>query len=378
MSTDPDVDNRPGRRPLRVGVVITSTEHGGAEANIARIWTDERIAARANALLLGSLPRWHETGLPHLDLGLGAKWSYRRAMRSVLAMPTTVMRARRTIAAAHRAQPFDAFYVHFKREQVLLTRWLARRAPVIWMEHGHLPGGRLERPLKWAYRRAAGHTRSILCLSDSVRDEIQRTIGAATADLVVLENSIDPAWASPARPGEQRAARARLGIPDDSEPVLAVVARLIPRKRIELAIDAARVLDSSWLIICGAGPLEAELRDRSADNPRVIFTGFVADPRPVYAAADVLLLLSWEEGFGHVLLEGAAAGLPAVVVRDGGFAERVAGWGAVADEPTPEAVVSAIERALRLPRSAARAWAEAHGPDSWANAHLDVLDRAVR
>lgn len=360
---------------LDVGVVISTVEHGGAEANIARIWTNPMVAARARAQLLGTMPNW-PGDLAHTDLGLGAKWSYRRAFTSLATIPRSVVRGRRQLWELHGRRPFDAFYAHFKREQVLYTTTLAHMAPVIWMEHGHFPGGRLRGPLEAAYRRAAAHTAAIVCLSESVRDEIGSIVGDRT-ELVVIENAIDPDWVAPASADERAAARRSLGVPVEAPLVIAAVARLIPRKRLELAIDACTLLPDAWLVICGSGPLDDALRARAADNSRVVFTAHLDDPRPVYRAADIHVLLSWEEGFGHVLLESAATGLPNVVVADGGFPDRVAGWGVVADEPTAAAVASAIGQAATLPHDAPRAWAETHSPDAWAAAHLAVLERAV-
>lgn len=362
---------------LRVGVVATTTEHGGAEAHIAHIWTQPTVRARTDVRLLGGLPQWEATGLPATDLGFGAKWSYRRALTSVLRMPATVLGGRRTVAALHDESPFDVFYAHFKREQVLLTRGLARVAPVVWMEHGHFPTGRLRRPLLAAYRRAARHVAVIVCVSESVRCELGELLGRHAPPIEVIENAIDPDWLVPPDPTSRTEARRSFGIPDDAELVLAVVGRLIPRKRVALAIDAAEQLPGSWLIVCGEGPLDAELRAQAAGNPRVVFTGFLTDTRPVYRAADVTLLISWEEGYGSVLLESAAAGVPAVVSADGGFPERVAAWGAVAATATPEAVADAIIEATHVPTTAPRRWAEQHGRAAWARRHLDVVERVV-
>ncbi len=367
-----------GGTALRVGVVATSTIHGGAEAHIARIWTDPLISARARGHLLGDLPQWAATGLPATDIGLGAKWSYRRTGASLASMPFVTARGRRAIRDCDRQEDFSAFYAHFKREQVLYTRSLSRLAPVIWMEHGALPGGRLRGPLSTAYRRAAGGVATIVCISDRVAAEVSDALGRDAPEIVVISNAIDPGWTAPADDAQKGAARRALGIPEDAAPVVAVVAQLIPRKRVEQSIDAAARLPSCWMVICGEGPLDAELRVRAAGNPRVIFTGFRLDPRPIYAAADVLVLASWEEGFGQVLLEAASAGPPAVVVADSGLAPMVHGWGATARAPTGEAIAEAITEAVTRSPFDARRWADAHSPDRWARAHLDVLERAVR
>lgn len=277
-----------------------------------------------------------------------------------------------------RREDFDAFYAHFKREQVLYTRALSDLAPVIWMEHGHLPAGRLRLPLMAAYRRAAARASAIICLSTSVRAQIDDVIGPHGPETVVIPNAIDPGWTQPSDAAARAAARHDLGVPEDAGMVVAVVARLVPRKRVAQAIEAMESLPSAWLVVCGDGPLAADLHAQAAGNPRVVFTGFRMDPRPVYAAADVLLLPSAEEGFGQVLLEGASAGLPGVVVADSGLAPMVAGWGAAAVAPTGPAIAEALVTAAAMPRDGARRWAEDHGPDRWARAHLDLLERITR
>jgi glycosyltransferase involved in cell wall biosynthesis len=356
---------------------MTSSEQGGAEAHVQRLWTDPRVASVARAHLLGSLPRWSETGLPATDIGSTDKWSARHAARSVVGIPYVRTRGLREIARVDDVERFTAYYASFKREQVLFTPALSRSAPVVWMEHGHFPVGRLRGPLLRAYRRSSRHVSAIVCVSDSVRDEIAGLLHPVAPEFAVIENTLDPRWTAPADDAQRAEARRALGIADDASPVVVAVARLIPRKRIALAIDAMRHLPTGRLIVCGDGPEGPALRARAAGSDRILFTGHLPDPRPVYAAADVSLLISWEEGFGQVLVEGALAGLPAVVAADGGFAERVSGWGAVAAEPTPEAVAEAIVAATRIPAAAPRAWAEARSPERWAAAHLALLRRVT-
>jgi len=108
--------------------------------------------------------------------------------------------------------------------------------------------------------------------------------------------------------------------------VAGVRGRSTPWRRRRRDLDRAE-LPSCWLVICGDGPLAGELHAQAAGDPRVIITGFREDPRPICAAADVMALASWEEGFGQVLLESACAGVPAVVVADAGLGSTVEGWG---------------------------------------------------
>lgn len=76
-----------------------------------------------------------------------------------------------------------------------------------------------------------------------------------------------------------------------------------------------RKVRAARLMILGAGELEAELRQLSgslgvADD--VIFAGFVSNPWPYYASADLFALSSDYEGFGNVLVEAMHSGLPVV------------------------------------------------------------------
>lgn len=103
-----------------------------------------------------------------------------------------------------------------------------------------------------------------------------------------------------------------------------VVARLVPKKRIDVAIRAfAQYLRDEPrsvrnLSICGDGPLEAELKALAAElgiADRVIFHGFLQadDVAPLLARAVALLLVSDEEQFGNVVAEAVALDVPFIL-----------------------------------------------------------------
>lgn len=61
------------------------------------------------------------------------------------------------------------------------------------------------------------------------------------------------------------------------------------------------------------GSLDAHLMKQAEASDQVIFTGTVNDIERYYAAADIFVAPSYREGFGLVVVEAEAMGLPAVV-----------------------------------------------------------------
>jgi glycosyltransferase involved in cell wall biosynthesis len=100
---------------------------------------------------------------------------------------------------------------------------------------------------------------------------------------------------------------------------LGILGQISPHKGHDDAIEAVRLLGPGYrLHIAGKGQDDyiAELRKKAANLP-VNFAGFVALP-DFFADIDVLLVPSWEEPFGIVILEGMASGIPVIATAAGG------------------------------------------------------------
>ncbi len=105
---------------------------------------------------------------------------------------------------------------------------------------------------------------------------------------------------------------------------LAFVGRLRYYKGLEVLIDALGDLPNAQLLVVGTGPMELEWRRRAAlvgVADRVSWLGFVPDSEVpgILASCDVYVLPATErsEAYGIALLEGMAAGLPAVTTELG-------------------------------------------------------------
>jgi glycosyltransferase involved in cell wall biosynthesis len=122
-----------------------------------------------------------------------------------------------------------------------------------------------------------------------------------------------------------------------------VLSRLVPYKRIDLAIEACNRLGRR-LVIIGDGPDRARLQKLA--GPKTEFLG--RQPDSVvnrYASRCRALLFTGEEDFGMVPLEVNAAGRPVIAFRGGGAVETVVDGltGVFFDKPTSASLEDAIE-----------------------------------
>ncbi|OLR90801.1 glycosyltransferase family 4 protein [Actinokineospora bangkokensis] len=121
--------------------------------------------------------------------------------------------------------------------------------------------------------------------------------------------------------------RAEHGL-DPHLPLVAVVSRLVPDLKLESLLASCAAVGALnatgtpvQLVIAGDGPARdqvaaaAAAADARAGRRVVVLAGELADPRPAYAAADVVV------GMGSSALRGMAFGKPLVVVGEDGFSE---------------------------------------------------------
>ncbi|MEO6413746.1 MAG: glycosyltransferase family 4 protein [Pedococcus sp.] len=116
-------------------------------------------------------------------------------------------------------------------------------------------------------------------------------------------------------------------------PVVMVLGRLVPQKRVDIAMHAVRDLARTHpeleLWVVGSGYWDSELHRVAAElgiTDRVTFTGHVseAEKHRLLAQAWVLALPSLKEGWGLVVVEAGVHGTPTVAFADaGGLNESV-------------------------------------------------------
>lgn len=116
-------------------------------------------------------------------------------------------------------------------------------------------------------------------------------------------------------------------VPRTAHPSLLVLGRLVPHKRVELALRATALLATELpdleLVVAGHGWWDEPLRRLAADlaiDHRVRFAGFVPeeDKHALLCSAWLMLVPSLKEGWGLTIVEAGARGTPSVAFRSAG------------------------------------------------------------
>lgn len=127
-----------------------------------------------------------------------------------------------------------------------------------------------------------------------------------------------------------------------------ILSRLVPYKRIDLAIQAFNRANLP-LVIIGDGRDRQRLEKMAGPNVR--FLGYLPNGQVAeYLSRAQALVFPGEEDFGIVPVEAQAAGRPVIAYAGGGAKETVVDGetGILFPEPTPDALLDALQRFERM------------------------------
>jgi glycosyltransferase involved in cell wall biosynthesis len=160
----------------------------------------------------------------------------------------------------------------------------------------------------------------------------------------------------------------------------AVVSRLLPYKRVDLAV-AACALAGVPLHVAGTGPDEKRLKTL-AHGTRTTFHGEIDDgARNALIGGARAVILPGEEDFGLVPLEAAAAGRPTIAYAAGGALETIADGetGAFFAEQNPQSLADAIRAfdPARYDPAVLRAHAEQFRPERFVARLRAIVDETL-
>lgn len=319
----------------------------------------------------GPAALWLPEGIHHFTLPPG------RARSQVLALRRLILR--RSPSAVLTTM------LHGNLTLWLATRGMRRRPKIILREtNSHRSRDDLSSKQRWlaglAYRSADG----FIALSEGVLREMHDLYALDPAKTACLPNPIDL--------DRFRTVGARRPDPQTVDGLsLLSVGRLASQKNHALLLHAVASAGQTVrsLTILGEGSLRPEIEALTARLSlidKVSMPGHVAETAPYLATADLFVLSSRYEGFGHVIVEAMAAGVPVIatdcpwgpaeIIEDG-----VSGI-MVPNEDAP-ALAAAIDRlasdgALRQRLSeGGRARADAFALDRISRRYADMIESFI-
>ena len=235
----------------------------------------------------------------------------------------------------------------------------AKVPAIVHTFHGHVLEGYFSSWRTKAFvrveRELARRTDALVAVSPQIRDELL-ALGIGTPDRWrVIRVGLDLTSLLRERP-DPMSARRTLGLPVES-PTVGIVGRLAPIKDHETFLRAAAMATRRHpdlqVVVAGDGPLRQRLegRAREALGDRVRFLGWVDDLVALYAALDVVVLTSRNEGTPVSLIEAVAAGRPVVATKVGGVPDviEVGESRELVPAGAPDAVADALDRLLTDP-----------------------------
>jgi glycosyltransferase involved in cell wall biosynthesis len=247
----------------------------------------------------------------------------------------------------------DIVHTHTAKAGVLgrLASMLAgRKVKRVHTFHGHLLHGYFS---GWKVRLViaiekflAKRTDVLIAVGIKVKDDLLAVgIGKADQYKVFYPGLREPADFAKAK------VRASFGM-EDGLSYIAFVGRLTQIKRPDRLLDVAGELKSRGLktkiIVAGEGELFASSQERAAKESLPIeFLGWRKDISELFAASDIALLTSDNEGIPLTLIQAAQAGLPIVATEVGSISDIVIheGNGYLTDT-SPAAVADALEKLI--------------------------------
>lgn len=220
---------------------------------------------------------------------------------------------------SHRPDALIASMWPFTTTCVLAHRLARSAARIAVCEHstlsvqyanrGLVHGFMLKRSIALTYPLA--HAR--VAVSGGVADDLAALSGIARDRFTVVHN---PMTLPSNVDADSSAAEAAWG--GWKGPRILTVGRLVSAKNHELLVKAFKQLltiQDARLMILGTGEqaeLTANFARAEGVTEKVLMPGATIDPTPFYCSADLFVLSSNREGFGNVIIEALACGVPVV------------------------------------------------------------------
>ena len=330
----------PPTTPIAVVRVITRLNIGGPSIQATRLTSALDRRGFSTTLIHGALGPG-EGDMSYL-IEPGARAIYLETLRRPLSPLADLRALWRLYGEIKRARP-AIVHTHMAKAGMLgrlaataynLTRGDYPRARIIHTYHGHVLEGYFSPLMTRIFiafeQMLARISDTIVAISPAIERELRDGFRIGRAEqyrVVPLGFDLSPFAAV----DEAARVRARQDLQIDADAgVVTTVGRLTAIKQHRLFLDTVAIALQSHpglvALIAGDGELRGDLEGYAARlgiADRVRFLGWRRDLATIYAATDVFLLTSRNEGTPVALIEAMAAGLPGVSTDVGGVKDVI-------------------------------------------------------
>lgn len=246
----------------------------------------------------------------------------------------------------------------------LVAAWITRRPVRIYMCHGlRYQGtqGKLRKLLMAMEKVACSCATHVISVSKGVADIMVADGLCKKGKMMVVGHGsaggVDMGKFNPDK--VERDVRKELGIPEGAF-VFAFVGRIVGDKGVNELVGAFnRINEKNQIVhLLLVGPKESVLDPINENtaaiiekNPSIHAVGMQLDVRPFLKASDAFVLPSYREGFGMVLIEAGAMGLPCITTNITGCNEIIIPGenGAIVEPRNEEALYEEMKKWLESP-----------------------------
>ena len=322
--------------PIRVLRVIARLNMGGPALHVAYLSAGLRDRGYDTTLVAGEVSHGEES-MAYVAEGLGVAVTTLPQLHREIS-PVRDLLATFRLARMMREQRPHILHTHtakagaIGRLAVLLARG-ARPPIVVHTFHGHVLRGYFGwgrgQVFRWLERILAGVADALIAVSPEVRDDLVALGVAPEAKFTVIRLGIQLDERVAADGAARAEMRRLLGI-GEGRFAIGWVGRMTGVKRTDDVLRAFKQVRDRGVDAClcmvGDGPDRAQT-ERLASELGVIrhclFPGYQEDVGPFFAAFDVFVLPSGNEGTPVTAIEALASGCPVVATRVGGVPDVV-------------------------------------------------------
>lgn len=236
--------------------------------------------------------------------------------------PSSDIKVERTLRRIIKQLKPDIVYAHSSKAGAFARiANLGLNNKVIYNPHGWAfnmqQSAKKKEMCKWVEKISAHFCDKIVCISDAEKESALREKICKSSKLQVIYNGIDLEEIEKITP----MSRDQLGIPDDAF-VVGMVGRLSKQKAPDTFVKAAKLIKekipNAFFLMVGDGELRDQIENLINQydlGPSFLITGWVDNPTDYMKIMDVGMLLSRWEGFGLVLPEYMACGVPIIATN---------------------------------------------------------------